>query len=90
VKKSQEKIASLNYLELVEGLDEKSWVDGGCLPFLHLLAPQKQNDWRVIISYFASICYAIMTRGMTYTENLLIETKVDRIETVWRGHKTSV
>lgn len=68
VKYSQEDIASKNYFELYDGLSiSKDRRDFGCFPVLHLAAPQKQNDWRIITSYFASVCYAIFTRGMTYT-----------------------
>lgn len=79
----------MNYIQLEEGL-QKNGAEIRCHSLLGLLAPQKQNDWRIITAYFASVCYAIITRGMIYTENLLIEPKPQKIETVLRSHKISV
>lgn len=56
----------MNYLELVTSINEKNTVDYGSLPCMQLLAPTKPKDWRIITAYEASLCYALMTRGMIY------------------------
>ena len=66
LKESRAKIAGMNYLELTEELTSKTLIDYGCLPPMQLLPPTKPRDWRVIAAYEASLCYALMTRGMIY------------------------
>ena len=33
---------------------------------IQLLSPTKPRDWRIITAYEASLCYALLTRGMIY------------------------
>jgi hypothetical protein len=62
----------------------------GCMSLLQLAAPGKPRDWRVITAYEGSLCYALLTRNMTYCENLVVEMTPERIETIIRSHKGSV
>lgn len=90
MKESRAKIAGLNYLELVTSFDEKNSLECGSLPQMQLVPPSKPKDWRIITAYEASLCYALMTRGMIYCENLVLEMKPGRLETVLRAHRQSV
>jgi len=57
---------------------------------MKLLSPKIPTDWKQIINYEASLCYALITRDMIYCQNLVIEDKTDKIKTVIRGHRTSI
>jgi len=60
------------------------------MPCLGLKAPEKPQDWRTITCYYASLYYAIETRGLILCSNVVIETRPDKIETVLRAHKISL
>ena len=79
LKESRAKIAHLNYMELIAGLESsENMTEYGCMQSFQLVAPAKPKDWRVIAAYQASLCYALMTRGMIYCENLVLQMKADR------------
>lgn len=63
---------------------------GDALAPLQLLPPPPPNDWRLIVSYEASLAYALTTRHMIYCENLVMETTASKIEIVMKAHTNSV
>lgn len=57
---------------------------------MHLIPPPIVPDWQTLVSYEASLCYALFTRSMIYSENLVIESGYKKMQTIIAAHNISV
>jgi hypothetical protein len=66
MRESRIQISNRNYLELTNDLHCPEMAEVA-LPHLQLTPPEQLRDWRLLVSYEASLSYALLTREMIYS-----------------------